>query len=108
MTIFGTKALALGGLCALLLGAGHAASAQGDAHPGYGRRHHTWQRSADAQTYGRQGAHRGAARARRHLQVLHAVYNHEIKSGHPEAAMQAHLHAKAIRARIRARRPNGG
>ena len=90
MTLSLSKALALGGLCALVLGGGSAVSAQGYDH--YNYHHH----------YGH-----GAGRARRHLQVLHAVYNHEIKSGHPEAAMEAHLHAKAIRAHIRARHHDG-
>ncbi len=101
MTILGTKALALGSLCALLLSAGHGAAAQGYDHSRYG--HNTRHYGADAQRFGRTGVHPGAGRARRRLQVLHAVYNHEIKSGHPAAAMQAHLHAKAIRSRIRAR-----
>lgn len=75
------KAAALGGLCALLLGATGGAIAQGY--------HHDWHHPHHA------------VRARRHLKVLHAVYAHEIKSGHPEAAMRAHMKAKAIRAHIR-------
>ena len=83
MTISLPKVAALGGLCALLLSANGGAIAQGY--------HHDWHH------------HHTTRHARKHLKVLHAVYAHEIKSGHPAAAMKAHLQAKAIRAHIRAK-----
>ena len=39
--------------------------------------------------------------ARRQIAILKMTYDHEIRSGHPAAAMRAHLRARAIRARLR-------
>ena len=82
MTISMTKGLALCGLCALLAGAGSAASAQGDYH---GDNHH--------------GHH-----ARRAIMRQKADYARAVAHGNYRAAERAHLRARAIRHHVRARR----
>jgi len=84
-----TKIMALGGLCALLGSACTAAVAQ-DWRPD------RMDRGTDRIT--------SVQAARHELQVLHRVYDHEIRSGHPEAAMRAHMRAERIRARLREHR----
>jgi hypothetical protein len=86
MKVLLTRALALSGLCAIFACAAGAAVAQ-DYH--------------NHRENGRSGSFQDA---RAELQVLHRVYDHEIQSGHPAAAMRAHMRANAIRERLRHQR----
>jgi L-serine deaminase len=86
MKVLLTRALALSGLCAVFACTVGAAVAQD-------YRYHRENRRSG-----------GFQNARRELQVLHQVYDHEIRSGHPAAAMRAHNRANAIRARLREQR----
>ncbi|MBV9849280.1 MAG: hypothetical protein JO250_06295 [Armatimonadetes bacterium] len=84
MTVWMTKGLVLGGLCALLAGAGSAAFAQGEYHHDFHHGH--------------------MHRARRAIMRQKADYARAVANGHYGAAERAHLRARAIRHHIRARR----
>ena len=116
MKISASKVLALGGLCALFVGAGNVAFAQGgdhqdrnndpgqsrqsDRHSDYGQNHYGG--GQDSQ-YRQSSQYRHANQTeRRRLDRLHAAYAHAAANGNYGAAERAHLHAQAIRARLRA------
>ena len=120
------KVLALCGLCALFAGAGTASFAQGydhqdrnndpgqysqndhhfdDGHNDHGQygqnRYDHGQYGQDSQ-YRQSGQYRHASQTeRRRLDRLHAAYARAATQGHYNAAERDHLHAQAIRARLR-------
>ncbi len=126
MTTIFSKVAALGGLCALLAGAGQTAFAQGyDNHQGrHSDQGYSRQDRHSDQGYGQnydqnggdrrtdQGQYRPDGRGgrgvsqneRRRLVRLHRVYSRDARSGHYRAAEKAHLHAQAIRHDLRTRR----
>jgi hypothetical protein len=90
------KILAVGGACALFGTASIGAFAQD-----YG--YHRWHRDGirvERTGFRTDGDWSSIRRMRRELSVLHSVYDHEIRSGHPAAAMRAHMRAERIRERI--------
>jgi hypothetical protein len=105
MKISAIKVLALGSLCALLVGAGNTAFAQGynhqyrsTDHGQFGQGHQYWQ---DSQ-YQHSTQYRHASQTeRRRLDRLHAAYARATAHGNYSAAERDHLHAQAIRARLR-------
>ena len=121
MKIFATKVLALGSLCALLMGTGSLANAQGydrDHGPGPGQFRQGgdhWQQGPDRYHHGpfnhppiRFGVehdsiywHAGQSERRR-LDRLHAVYAYDVAHRDYSGAERAHEHAEAIRAQLRA------
>jgi len=115
MKISISKAVTLGGLCALFAGAGSVAFAQGydhqDRSSGYGQ-YHQDRNNYDQYRYGggqygyrASDQYRHANRnERRRLDRLHATYARATEHGHYNVAERAHLHAQAIRARIRDQR----
>ena len=93
MKVILTKVLALGGLCALLVGAGNAASAQGydryDHHrTGY------WQET----DYHRRPI---GFETRRRIESLQREYAHAMRVGDYAAARRAHWRAQQLRERLR-------
>ena len=83
MTVWMTKGLVLGGLCAALAGMGSSAFAQGMGdHHDFHHGHH----------------------ARRAIMRQKARYARAVAHGNYAAAERAHLRARAIRHHIRARR----
>lgn len=115
MKISASKVLALGGLCALFVGAGNAAFAQNYNHQD--RNNHNWQHGQTQyhsnrgyygvrdSRYRQSGQYRHATSTeRRRLDRLHAAYARAAAHGNYNAAERAHLHAQAIRARLRAQR----
>lgn len=111
-----SKTLALGGLCALLAGAGATAFAQGNYHPNRDRQDGQYQRSGDRladsprsdyrrSDYHQSDQYRRANQAeRRRLDRLHAAYARAAQHGNYGAAERAHRHAQAIRAQHQDRR----
>lgn len=106
----------LGGLCVLLAGTATAAFAQGDNHRdnngdqgGYNQRQFDQRRGGqygDSQ-YRNSDQYRHANQAeRRRLDRLHAAYARAATHGNYNAAERDHLHAQAIRARLRAQHAN--
>ena len=91
------KILAVGGACALLGTASIGAFAQ--RYDDY--RWHRDDIRVERTGYRSHSDWSSVRRLRNELQVLHRVYDHEIKSGHPAAAMRAHMRAERIRARLR-------
>lgn len=96
MKVLLARALALSGLCAVFAGGARVAVAQ-DSRDHQDYRNHSEDRRSG-----------GVQNARQELQVLHRVYDHEIRSGHPAAAMRAHIRANEIRARLHERRRERG
>ena len=110
MKISAPKVLALGGLCALLVGAGSAAFAQGDngqyRHYDHGQYYqtHNYGDGQDSQYRQSYQYRHGNRNERRRLDRLHAAYGRAVRHGHYNVAERAHRRAQAIRARIRAQR----
>jgi len=104
MKVLIAKLAALGGACALLATASAGAFAQDYDHHDYDH-HDRWSHRDDIRVeragWRSHGDMSSVRRMRHELQVLHAVYDHEIRSGHPAAAMRAHMRANAIRERLR-------
>ncbi len=122
-----SKILALGGLCALFVGTGNVACAQGYNHQDRGNdqdqsrqndqnydqnydqnnqyRQHGQDRDDRGQDrqYRQSNQYRRANQAeRRRLDRLHAAYAHAATRGNYGAAERDHQHAQAIRARLHA------
>jgi len=96
MKVILTKVLALGGLCALLAGAGNAASAQG-----YDRYNHSRAGTWSETNYHRRPTGFGI---RQRIQDLQAEYAHATRVGDYAAARRAHWRAQQLRERLRERR----
>ncbi|MGI4790106.1 MAG: hypothetical protein ACRYFS_14790 [Janthinobacterium lividum] len=103
-----TKAIVLGGLCALLAGAAHTASAQGygdgqDWHHGP----NPYYQGQDFQGRFDHAQNRpGFESERRRLEILHAAYDRAAEHGNYAEAERDHEHAEAIRARLRSQEWN--
>ena len=95
MKVILTKVLALGGLCALLAGAGNAASAQGYDH--YGHRSGYWQET----DYHRRPTSFGL---RQRIEDLQREYAHDMRVGDYSGARRAHWRAQQLRMRLREHR----
>jgi hypothetical protein len=93
------KMLALGGVCAIMAVVGGSAEAQRD----YRRPDRPGIR-ANSAGYRRSTRWIDPVRARREIAILKRTYDHEIRSGHPAAAMRAHMRASAIRRQLREQR----
>ncbi|MCW3096711.1 MAG: hypothetical protein JWL77_2329 [Chthonomonadaceae bacterium] len=101
MKVVLTKVLALGGLCALLVGAGNTAFAQGYDrydHHDMGYDHRDMGRDNRSIVFG----------TRQRIQELQRSYARNMRMGNYEAARRAHLQAEALRSRLRDRRDFGG
>ena len=108
MTISMTKGLALCGLCALMAGAGTAASAQGDyQRGGY---HQGDQRQGDFRHDDARGDgdHGPRHHARQAIMRQKMAYGRAVAHGNYRAAERAHLRARAIRHHVRAHREMNG
>ena len=110
-----SRVAAFGGLCALFVGAGNAAFAQGYDHPDqnndsgqyhqsdrhYGNGRNSFDNGGQDSQYRQSRQYRHANQSeRRRLDRLHAAYAHAAAAGNYNAAERAHEHAQAIRARL--------
>jgi hypothetical protein len=101
MKVLITKVLALGGLCALLVGAGNTAFAQGydrNDHHDMGYDHRDMGRDNRSMVFG----------TRQRIQELQRSYAHNMHMGNYAAARRAHLRAEELRSHLRGHRDFGG
>lgn len=109
MKVLLTKTLALGGLCALIIGAGNTAFAQGYDrydHNNHNDRYDRYDRY-DQRDMGRNNR-MTAFETRHRIQELQRSYSYNMRVGNYEAARRAHLRAEELRSRLRERRGFGG
>jgi hypothetical protein len=106
MKVILTKVLALGGLCALLVGAGSTAFAQGYDRNDQNNRYDQNNRF-DHRDMGRDN-HSMVFGTRQRILDLQREYAHDIRIGDYEGARRAHFRAAQLRAQLRDHRGFNG